>query len=104
MHSFSPVHQGAAHFTAPVHQGVGDFTQTPDNTFVSIADADNRRTSTPNQSSNANPSSSANPFTSTSNKVPGCDAEAAAAGGDVTATCENLDTSTQQQVERIKSL
>ena len=102
MHSFSPLHQGVAHFT-PVRQVVGDLTQTPDNTFASIADADNRRTSTPNQSTSATPSTNANPSSSTSNKVQGHDTGATECG-DITATCENLDTSTQQQVERIKNL
>lgn len=108
--------RGLLHSFSPIRQQDGDMNQHSNDTISSVIDANRRLSSTPNNSS------SCRQFTRTTGAVTDCSTGTVGDGdftatlaataaepvdnGDVTlvAACENLDTSTQQQVERIKSM
>ncbi|KAK7097971.1 centrosomal protein of 44 kDa-like isoform X4 [Littorina saxatilis] len=96
------------HNFSPIRKGDGDVNQYSNNdTITSVADVEKRLSSTPNMSGNTLslvPTGGGRQGREAAWRKGDAATGADGDGGDVTAPCENLDTSTLQQVERIKSL
>ncbi|KAL8576433.1 hypothetical protein ACOMHN_049000 [Nucella lapillus] len=87
---------------SPIGQDIGDFNPNNNDTLASIADGDRRLSSTPNQSLNARPPLP-HPNHGSSSRVDG-EKSGGMSTANGTVVWDNLDSSTQQQVERIRDM